>query len=213
MALYTTLMILLLAFFIVLTVCADSTEGGLHKGIGTVKDAFGMSGGLGLGQFQMFKDSKKSIPVPDELNVEEGVTGIDKDQLAGDGGSGQSDDKVEKMPVAEYFSIPVPFKFDEGKATLPYSMQTYLERVGTAFAFLKVSFQIKCVAEGDAKLASQRAWTVARMLHEKYGVSYRKMSAAGYSSFMNFPETISEGVVKPVETQGLYFYVFMKVQY
>lgn len=187
MQLFTTLMILLLAFFIILSTLTEQQDSGFRSGIGDVKDAFGTVGGLGLFSYDLFRIAPGAIPAPSGAAESTGEIGFHRSLVEGSGGGGNTEARPEKNPLPEYLRVPIPFTFEPGSDVLPVEMAHYLDVTGTGFAVFDVELTVRsyCTEGGrapDEDLALRRALAVVRYLHRACGVPFERMQAVGYGS-------------------------------
>lgn len=186
--LYSIMMMLLLAFFIVLvTLSGESKNESFKSDIGKVQQSFGLTGGIGMLRFPFAEDSQRlegQIPATEEEKTDEGV---DSWRLRGSGGSGTTDIDFERgMPTS--MRVVVPYQFAEGRTSLSSSMLEYLDIVGTVladnsdFSIAVRQFTVGAGSVPDAALvASARAGAVQRFLHESCGLSPDRITAVGYA--------------------------------
>jgi chemotaxis protein MotB len=211
MQLFTTLMILLLAFFIVLSTMTEEQESGFRSGIGDVKDAFGTVGGLGLLSYDLFRVSQKAVPIPRDAARDTGAVGVHRSLVEGSGGGGNSEANAEKQVRPAYLRVPIPFSFDPGSDILPVEMANYLDVTGTGFAVFDVQLTVRSSSTeagrvSDEDLALRRALAIVRYLHRSCGVPFERMQAVGYGS-SRYLKTVDEAAPGTGPDQEHYFYV------
>lgn len=227
MALYTSLMTLLLAFFILLNTMSQTQEAGFNVGIGDVKDAFGLQGGLGLFQFTFAgRGAANPISLSNPTQTNEKESGFSKDMVRKDGGTGNTDLKSEKADQGEYLRLTVPFKFSKFSSKIPRDMADYLEKVGIGLALFDYAITIRCyaneisakdvkngyasprnAAEMNIALASKRAVQIMRYLHMEANIPFDNMTALGYDSDRLLQLTDKGQSVDG--KQGTFFYIFL----
>lgn len=211
MSQFTALMTILLAFFILLQTMSKIKESGFREGIGDVKDAFGLEGGLGIFNFIVFGKGGTRVPNPSNAGKDE-FQGVHENLVKSGGGSGNTDAKVENLSPDKYFVVPINYDFAPGSAKIPEKMRAYLKNVGMGFAFFNYKINIKCYShyfgdnERDRELAIRRAVNIMHFLHGVCWVPYSIMQATGYSS-AKFLDIGTEGKEKK---QQSFFYIFMK---
>lgn len=186
--LYSTMMILLLAFFIVLVTLSEDQEAGFSSGIGEVQDAFGIAGGIGMLTFHFTAGAPPAKEPKTPVTQNEGRGhGVEPWRLRGSGGTGASDTDFEKgMPRC--LRILVPYRFEEGSARLTPEMAEYLDIAGTILA-LHLDFRITVRQFSDASeteeapgsLANRRAAAVQQFLHQSCKLTPKRMTAIGYA--------------------------------
>ena len=144
MGLFTSLMTVLLAFFIILNSMSDKQESGFHDGIGDIKNAFGLTGGTGIMKFSLFNIGRDAIPVPEELVTETGEeVGFHKDSVSGQGGSGNSPNQLNELNPPDYLRIKLPFDFEEKNLVLNPKIAGFLDLVGIGFGVFKIKFTVR----------------------------------------------------------------------
>jgi hypothetical protein len=213
MQLYTTLMMLLLAFFIVLQTMTQDQASGFSNGIGKVKDAFGSMGGLGLLSYDMFRNPNAAIPVEKKHHVEDGSYGLHKAMLEGAGGGGNTEAEPAILSSPEYVRVHIPASFRTGSHAISREIAEYLDVTGTGFAMFDVHFVLRsyCTESSspkDRELALRRALSIVRYLHRRCGVPYDRMQAAGYDAPRYFVVSAEDNPALPTASQGTYFYIY-----
>ena len=215
MALFTSLMTVLLAFFILLNTMAKQQEAGFKKGIGGVKNSFGLKGGFGLFQFTFFNSFKTSQPVDEEHESEEGEEGIHEDTTSGEGGAGNTDEELDKLNLGEYLRLTIPKRFELQSTSINNELAKYLEVTGTGFAFFPNQIGIRCYAgdtgkpEIDRGIASKRAASIMRFLNATCHIPISRMYSVGYP----FKKNLVRDLVSPEDLnskQLTYFYIYTK---
>ncbi len=234
MAQYAGLMVLLLAFFIVLVSLSQVQQGGFKSGIGEIKNAFGMSGGYGFFNYAFFGRTGGNAPNPND--AEDGEIGFDKVLLQGLGGPGDTDLDVKESSKSGFVRFRFNFEFPKGSDKLTADMEEELKKIGLGFTLFDNKVQIRCFcsesqdASANRFLALSRAMRIMRALVEA-GVPPYKLDCVGYGdqryllaskpvpgqgdqastpagpSAASLP---SEQKTEAPETQGAYFYVFVK---
>jgi hypothetical protein len=182
-------LIILLAFFIVINAFSDSDDQGFRHGIGQVRDAFGLSGGLGLLNYHEFGRSKRAVAVPNELTTDGGLKGFHSRMLEGAGGVGMTDQEVDTADLDQYLLIPIPFEFEPDSDVIPAEMAAYLNVTGMGFAIFDYRVAVRSFSarselghEENAWLATRRATAVMRYLNRSCGVPFDRLTAAGYGT-------------------------------
>lgn len=216
MGLYSTLMILLLAFFIVINVFSKQKTGGMKDGIGQVKDAFGIGGGFGMHQFMFFKSGKSNVPVPEDYQDPEGMRGFPRDMMQGEGGVGTTDQDNEKQERMEYLRIRIPYRFKrESYVISGDQMKDYLKKTGLflltsnyQFAIRSYSLEYRNIRQ-DYELATLRAYSLMQFFQSQAMVPSERMGAVGYASNAYFVAE-SEAGVDPGSDQETYLYIYIE---
>ncbi len=214
MALYTSLMTLLLAFFILLNSMASVQHAGFRDGIGQVKNAFGVKGGLGLNQFVTF--IRDVNPFPGDENT--GITGMTQKSMTGKGGVGTTDQKVEKTPKAKYLVLQIPGKFEDESSSIPPKMLEYLAKTGLPFSMFDYKVNIRCYSdstgnnETDSMLALNRALNIKNYLRRRWRIAEKRLEAIGYSDLRYFPRNKKLRRRLRQDEQATFFYIFQTVK-
>jgi len=211
--LFATLMVVLLAFFIIITTMSAKQESGFKAGVGDIQNAFGSKGGFGLMTYVFFGGGKANAPVPKEDRADDGLEeAIDDSLNRGKGGAGQTDAQPQKQKPKDFVTVRVPFAFEEGSTMLLPDMAKYLRASGTGFVLFDNMITIRCYAadsgnpEADRELASKRAATVMRFLNDVCQMPFERMRAVGYGHKRYFQGRGGTGIAQG-EDQAVYFYV------
>jgi flagellar motor protein MotB len=208
---YTSLMIIILAFFILLQSMSTTQESGFQKGIGQVKNAFGLTGGMGLFQFISSGSGGADVPNPHGTG-DKSRQGTHENIIRGEGGVGNTSADVEDSDKGRYLQVDVPIEFPEFKTFLTPEIKRTLDKFKVGFILYDYKLMIKCYSseyndfEKDNHLALQRAANIMRYIHETAGISYSRMEALGNSSTRYYNVNGSEKM-SPQET---FFYIFEK---
>lgn len=219
---YASLMILLLAFFIVLVSFSTIQEAGLKAGIGDIKNAFGLSGGYGIFDYAFIGKGVGYAPNPTNDNL--GEDGVENKLMMGEGGQGDTSLDIKEPDQTKYIRFKMKNQFETGSDKLTKDMQEELRQIGIGVILGGYKIQIRCFSmeSGDPdknkSLALSRAAQVMRSLEKNGGVPYDKMECIGYSNDQYF--TVEQGPGKTESPdhaadevsskQGLYFYIFVK---
>ena len=188
MGLFTSLMTVLLAFFMLLVALADTQEAGFYKGHGDVSNSFGAKGGFGMLNFCKFIGDKGLLPFLEEIRDDEGVQGVQQDSQVGDGGGGQTDFDVKEVDRGFYIRILIPETFDKGSAKINEQLKNYLKIVGVGFQIANYDLNIMSLShdfDNDAEnrlLSIKRASSIMRYLKQSADVDYERMNAAAFES-------------------------------
>lgn len=211
---FTALMTILLAFFILMQALSTVQQAGFKAGIGDVKNAFGMVGGLGVFKFTFFGRGGAKIPNPetDKVDKEEG---IHENLVKSSGGTGNTDAEANESKLGKFFRLKIEGDFEKGKSNIPPEMAEYLSKAGMGFALFDYKISIRCYTEemGDDNqnriLATARAAQIMRYLNQRSGVPYSRMSCAGYTTPAYFGDMQGKDY-SDIPKQGNYFYAYMK---
>lgn len=196
MTMYTSLMMLLLAFFIAIMSMATSTtqRGGLQPGIGSIKNSFGMQGGLGLMPYiKMFKRFRSVYPETEEPEEKDEVTRdllghhkdtIRKDMIVSDGFL-----SIKTVYRGVSLRITTPVVFSRGSAVLDQPAREFLQRIGGILnSFPEGMLTTRAYTDEtgrtdqDELLAAERAAAVVRYLEQQSGIAPERLSAVGCAS-------------------------------
>ena len=216
MGLFTSLMTVLLAFFILMVSMADSQDAGFYHGVGSVQNTLGVKGGLGVMSFARKAGDKGMLGVTEEEE--------DKDaskQLLfnpeGEGGLGTVDvDNIEEVDKGYYISVFIPHVFTKGSARIePTSeLADYLKKMSIGFLSVKEDIMIRTYAEDASTkldsqlLATKRANNIMKFLNSK-GIGYKRLSGIGYNYDRYFDFSEVEKQIR-LTGQASYFYIYKK---
>ena len=188
MGLFTALMTVLLAFFMLLVALADTQEAGFYKGSGDVSNSFGAKGGFGMLGFCKYIGDKGLLPFLEEIRDDEGVQGVQKDSQVGEGGGGQTDYEVKEVDKGFYVRILIPESFDKGSAKINSRLANYLKVVGIGFQIGNYELNVMSLSqdfediEANRLLSIKRASSIMRFLKQSSDVEYERMNAAAFES-------------------------------
>jgi len=209
MAQYTALMIILLAFFIVMQSLSTVKESGFKTGMGDVKNAFGISGGIGI--FGYIVPSRGSTSRDNPVGSgTSGRQGLHENLVKGEGGVGNTDANTEKVNQGKYLQVKLPITFEKGKAAITLEGRAVLDKMKVGLMLYDYKITIKCFANDnknpamDNPLAVQRATNIMRYLHQEAQVPYQRLEALGNSSIRYYSN------IKPdaVPEQEVFLYIF-----
>ena len=189
---YAALWSLLLAFFITILTMGKTKNSEFKSGVGFIRDAFGMKGGLGMLPFWRKASSSQSdeaSPIQTPESEEPGdLIGFVKGLLWKEGLSSISILRTEVDDRGVNVMLKTPIVFPPGSALLNQDTQKFLNQMGGIFYNLpKTVISINCLTmdsgseERDLFLASERAAAVARYLKETCRIPGSRIDAVGYS--------------------------------
>ncbi|OGV39465.1 MAG: hypothetical protein A2020_02950 [Lentisphaerae bacterium GWF2_45_14] len=213
MAQFTALMTILLAFFILMQALSVVQETGFKEGIGDVKNAFGLVGGLGVFDFTFYGKGGSKAPNPESGKMEE--AGMHENLVKSGGGTGNSDVESSDNNLGKYFRLKIEGEFERGKSNIPPQMAEYLGKAGMGFALFDYKISIRCYTEEmgsddkDRLLAILRAAQIMRHLNQRSGVPFDRMSCVGYATPAYFGDMQGKDY-REIPKQGNYFYAYMK---
>jgi len=214
MGLYGSLMILLLAFFILLNSMASVQEAGFKSGIGQVQNAFGWKGGFGIMRFTFL--SKGAAEAPGDQD--KGADGMNRDTMVGRGGSGITDVSYTDAATGKYLQMMIPGKFPKGSSELTPELAKFLERMGLWLLLFKNQITVKCYAgdtgnlDFDRSLATNRALRIKEYLKVKGRIPDKRVVAVGYSEPNYVCHSEEERKRVAADRQAVFFYIFKKTK-
>jgi len=210
MAQYTALMIILLAFFIVMQSLSTVKSSGFQKGMGEVKNAFGLSGGLGLfGYIMPSRGSSAANPIGSGTSDK---YGLHENLSKGHGGLGNTDAETKKSEQGKYLQVKIPIVFEKDKAAITPAGRIVLDKIKIGLMLGDYHIAIKCFAHDhrdpvqDNALALQRAANIMRYIYEQGQIPYSRMVALGNSSIRYYPSIKADAIPE----QEVFFYLFHK---
>lgn len=212
MGLYSSLMILLLAFFILLNSMASVQEAGFKSGIGQVQNAFGWKGGYGIMRFTFL--SKGAAKAPGDQNV--GDEGMNKNTMVGKGGSGMTDVQYADADSGKYLKMVIPEKFPKDSSEITPELASFLERMGLWLLLFKNQITIKCYAgdsgelDRDRDLAMNRALRIKEFLKVNGRIPDKRIVAVGYPEPTYVCHNDAERKQAASDRQAIFFYIFKK---
>lgn len=215
MGLFTSLMTVLLAFFILLVAMADTQDAGFYKGIGSVRNALGITGGYGLMDFAKYAGNKGVLGVDEsgdeiddgdrqKLMIDEGARGVGTVDI----------EDVKEEDKGEYVSVFIPHIFERGSAKIKKdsSLADYLRKMAIGFLNVKDTITIRTYSadtgepEQDQILATKRANAIMRYM-KRYGMDYNRLVSVGYANdrYFNFSEIAPQ--IRQ-HAQASYFFIY-----
>ena len=218
MAQYTALMMLLLAFFIaMLSQCAFGPPlAGMQKGLGEIRNAFGIQAGWGILPFvsQVDKTMRQFFPRVDHVEEDERhrhlIAHHRQSMLRN---AVIRDDWMSVVPLTRGKSLRIttPIEFTEGQAGLGTNDMAFIERVGGVLQSDPALGLVIRVLVSDARdvdagelLATQRAAAVARYLRDVSGIQPNRVRAVGYTFDRYLGELPQE---RARSGQAVWFYI------
>ncbi len=216
MGLFTSLMTVLLAFFMLMVAMSSSSqEAGFHHGVGNVENTNGLKGGVGVLSFARAAGDKGILGVAEEE--------VSNDQFQkqfvsdGDGGVGSTDlDNIQENDKGHYLSIYIPHIFEKGSAKIvkDSALEEYLRKMSTGFIAVKDNILIRSFADdGGSKnesqlLATKRANAIIKYLNSK-GIGYERLVGIGYGFDRYFDFSEIEKEIRQ-NGQASFFYIYRK---
>jgi chemotaxis protein MotB len=186
MAQFTALMTILLAFFICMLSLGQSRNADYLDGVGDVRDAFGMSGGLGLMPY--WKSIMHRYPEIDAEpeNARRNLIGYRRGSYRSKNVSLAQAIRGRLEQPHRSVRIMTPIRFAAGRAVLDADARAYLSSLGqVVFAMSKCQLTICCYDRPDAErtiaLSAMRAAAISRYLAEACGLPQESLSGIGYA--------------------------------
>ena len=216
MGLFTSLMTVLLAFFILMVSMADSQDAGFYHGVGSVQNTLGVKGGLGVMNFARAAGDKGMLGVTEEEEDKNAAKQLLYNP-EGEGGLGTTDlDNVKEVDKGFYISVFIPHTFTKGSAKLEPSSQLadYLKKMSIGFLQVKEKIMIRTYAEDGGNkmenqiLATKRANAMMKYLRTK-GIAYDRLASIGYNYDRYFDFSEVEKQIR-LTGQASYFYIYKK---
>ncbi|MCM8530403.1 MAG: OmpA family protein [Lentisphaeraceae bacterium] len=219
MGLFTSLMTVMLAFFILLVAMADSQDAGFYKGIGSVRNALGITGGYGLMNFAKYAGEQGMLATEDGDAGE--ALGENEQQtlmsVEGDRGVGTVDiEDVTEVDNGHYISVFIPHLFDRGSAVIKRSssLADYLRKMSIGFLNVKDAITIRTFSndadnfENSQILATKRANAIMKFMKNN-GLGYERLNAVGYANELYFDFTEVQSQIRQ-HGQANYFFIYRK---
>lgn len=208
MAQYSGLMIILLAFFIVMQSLSAVKQSGYQTGVGDVKNAFGINGGLGIFAFVVSAHGGSSTPNPAGNNPSK--VGIHENLVKGEGGSGNTEAATKSHELGQYLQVTIPIVFEKYKTSLSATERQKLDTFKVGFILYDYRIMVKCFAndyrdkEKDNHLAMQRAANIMRYINESAQIPYSRLEALGNSSIRYYSNIDANSIPE----QEAFFYIY-----
>jgi chemotaxis protein MotB len=186
MAQFTALMTILLAFFICMLSLGSTREAEYKDGIGNVRDAFGVSGGLGLLPYWKAIMNRYPKIDADSEEVKRNLIGYRRGTFQSDILSLSQAIRGRLRQQHRSVRIMTPIRFAVGSAVLDADARAYLSSLGqVVFAMRNCQLAICCYAPDDAQgtitLSAMRAAAVSRYLAAACGLPQSSLSGIGYA--------------------------------
>ena len=216
MGLFTSLMTVLLAFFILMVSMADSQDAGFYHGVGSVQNTLGIKGGLGVFNFARAAGDKGMLGVTEE-EEDKSATKQLLFNPEGEGGLGTTDlDNIEEVDKGFFISVFIPHNFTKGSAKIESSskLAEYLKKMSIGFLQVKEKIMIRSYAEDAGSklenqiLATKRANAMMKYLSMK-GIGYERLTSIGYNYDRYFDFSEVEKQIR-LNGQASYFYIYKK---
>ncbi|MDD4734795.1 MAG: flagellar motor protein MotB [Kiritimatiellae bacterium] len=207
MVMYSSLWCIMLAFFVsVLSMGHQRTED-FKKGVGEIRNAFGVEGGFGLLQFMRGHRMDESgarlesrrRDSQDEQEERAALIGFFKNMLWREGLSSVAILDVRVDSLGANVILQTPIEFVEGDAGLSVEARKFLNKIGTLFynrpdlTVEIMSMSVPPVGDGeDIVPALERATAVTRYMMEECRIPSTRLDSLGYGStrFMSYlPDT------------------------
>jgi flagellar motor protein MotB len=217
MGLFTSLMTVMLAFFILLVAMAPTQDAGFYKGIGSVKNALGLTGGYGLMDYAKYAGDKGALG----LEPEGEALGDDSKQMMlnveGGRGVGTVDiEDVEQVDNGYYISVLIPQLFSRGSAVVERDsdLADYLKKMSIGFLNISDKIIIRSFAndagtsEENQLLATKRANAMMKYM-KNHGMNYDRLTSVGYAYNRYFDFSDIDNQIRR-DGQASYFFIYKK---
>lgn len=207
MVMYSALWCIMLAFFVTVLSMGHQKADEFKKGIGEIRNAFGVEGGFGLLQFMRGHRMDESgarlesrrPDSQDEQDERAALIGFFKNMLWREGLAGVSILDVRVDSLGANVILQTPIEFEEGDAGLSVEARKFLNKIGTLF-YNRPDFSVEVMSmsvppAGDGENivpALERASAVTRYLMEEGRIPSARLVSLGYGStrFLNYlPDT------------------------
>ncbi len=186
---YSALWCLMLAFFVVLLSMGHERTAAFKSGMGFIRDAFGLKGGLGMLQFwrkttQGHGDNNPSVKKPKE---EGDVIGFFKGMLWKEGLSSVTILQTRFDERGVSITLATPVKFEDESASLDRDSQQFLSRLGAVlFNVPEMVIGVYCMEtageeEARSLLATERSAAITRYLQDEARLPANRLEAVGYA--------------------------------
>jgi flagellar motor protein MotB len=189
---YAALWCLMLAFFICMLSLGHERTAEFKTGVGFIRDAFGLKGGLGMLPFWHMiageSSHKGQTSRAPQVEEEGNLIGYFKGMLWKEGLASVSILRVEVDEWKVGVVMKVPLSFPEGESVLDTTAKEFLDRIAGVFFNLPDWFlSVGCLTpaaddeNGSLRLASERASVVARYLQDVGRIEGNRVEAVGYA--------------------------------
>ena len=207
MVMYSSLWCIMLAFFVSVLSMGRQRTDDFKKGVGEIRNAFGVEGGFGLLQFmrghrmdesgaQLESRRRDSDEEQDERAA---LIGFFKNMLWREGLSSVAILDVRVDSLGANVILQTPIEFAEGDAGLSVEARKFLNKIGTLF-YNRPDLSVEVMGmtvppskdANDIVPALERASTVSRYMTEECRIPAERLVALGYGStrFMEYlPDT------------------------
>ncbi len=187
---YAALWCIMLAFFVVLLTLGHDRTDAYKTGIGYIRDAFGLKGGLGMLDFwrkatEGQGDAKPTTAKPPE---DGDLIGHFRGMLWKEGLSSISILRTEFDDLGVRITVDTPIEFAPDDAVLNRRTQDFLNRIGTVIYNLPDCIvAVNSYAHGrgsdeqDLLLAAERSTAIARYLQGPCRIPPRRVESLAYS--------------------------------
>ena len=207
MVLYSSLMALLLAFFVTLLSMGAEATGKFNDGIGDIRDAFGLRGGFGILSYWKSISQWLANDFPevtqkeeDEKDEEANLVGYLKGVLWREGLNESFIIRIDYDDMGETVMMATPITFSDDNAFLGRDDRWFLNRMGAVFYNLpECGVTVSCLVntedpdkmEDNQRLAVERAVAVTRYLIQEIKIPASRLLPVGYADerYLDPPET------------------------
>ncbi|NCC52662.1 MAG: hypothetical protein EOM20_15790 [Spartobacteria bacterium] len=214
MVLYSSLMALLLAFFVTLLSMGEEATGKFNAGIGEIRDAFGLRGGFGILSYWKSISQWLANDYPEvsqEEDEDANLVGYLKGVLWREGLNDSFIIRIDYDELGETVMMATPITFSGRNAFLGRDDRWFLNRMGAIFYNLpECGVTVSCLVNTDdpekmeenQRLAVERAVAVTRYLVQKVKIPASNLLPVGYAN---------ERYLDPPETEEAVFFLIRRV--
>jgi len=205
MVLYSSLMALLLAFFVTMLSMGAEATGKFNEGVGDIRDAFGLRGGFGILNYwksisQWLANDFPEVTQEEEADEDANLVGYLKGVLWREGLNESFIVRIDYDELGETVMMATPITFSGKNAFLGRDDRWFLNRMGAVFYNLpECGVTVSCLVntedpekmEDEQRLAVERAVAVTRYLIQKVKIPASRLLPVGYANerYLDPPET------------------------
>jgi len=192
---YASLWCIMLAFFAMVMTMGSTKSSEFQKGMGAIRNAFGLKGGVGIMPFvNTIKEGWLGVdsvnPLAGSLELDQDVAGYIKGALWREGFPGGN---VLNVDVTEYgtdVNVQLPVQFEPGTRRMSGDSRQVLDAIGGVLMGLNDWGVVVCCVSRDGhdessskRLAIDRAIALDRYLQKTYKIPGSRIFALGYNDY------------------------------
>ena len=187
---YAALWCIMLAFFVVLLTMGHERTDAFKAGVGFIRDAFGLKGGLGMLPFwrRSVEGQGDNSPILKKKPEEGDIIGNFKGLLWKQGLSSVAILQTEFDDRGVSITVDTPIAFSPDSAVLNRDACVFLSRIGTLFVNLPGSLiTVSCLTTNQADdnanllLAAERVAAITRYLKEQSRIGGDRLEAVAFA--------------------------------